>query len=1207
MAFTIYTVSDPAIVGSVMTSMAMFFGQDSWVGTSVKMGLIISLLTILAKGVLAKEGLRLDVLLLQLIVVWVMFIPKTTVTIEQFENNAPVRMVDDVPYAIALPGAVAGSFALFMTNKIETVMSGVDGKYITASGEIDPFAPAKALMRIATSPMDPARHMDINLIQTLHNAAKVCGGKDTASIRFEKEKDGFAKFANSLTEPGVVTVYNESYPFRDSGGGGEYVTCDVAKAEIAAVGAQLKMNNLGSFQKTMNGIAETTMGSRYSDNSSSAPNSNQWGDLLPILNRVAPAKAQLDSLAVANIMSYTVLSQTARNAKKTAIDEVLEIQRDAGLFQWAKDESMQAMMVSTTAPKFMDILFFIFIAATPIVMFVVVANPASGIKVAGAYVLFGLWTQSWIPMMAIISGWYQAEIKNFASPGMDGLTPEYLSALMRHVSTSTIAASNMLQSAPYMMFAIMTGSMFAMSSMVSKAAPSAAAMGGGAAGGGGGNKAGMLGGGLIGNDINPTAQMQQLRQAAAMANGSGGLRGVNPGGDAGAVNPGLATMSTGGDVMSSANATQEKSATARKSLDMQWAEAMKNSAALARSSSSFVSGQQLASEMQKVDSSVKYNSAANTVSGNGWSFDMKDGFAAASIASFGGDAGAGISTPGGKGTIAKALLGISAALQKIANDQVALARGMTQSGGTQVSSGGGIDGGNEQSAGQGIDGRKGSEFKRSAQAAEELAKTAQRIAGQSESLDQADKLTNSASSSWKGGASSEFKGGDVANRWAAMNNTPLGNSQEALQKVIGAIGGELGQRLSGQIAANQEKLRNQKSGLTEDQIAAVAAWQAMDAMRHSGKPGDNMQGLLGMAKFAAAAGFNDVSPALAQVAKAEGLVNDVNKNIKDMEDKVAPQVAAAVAIAEKKLSPEEQKQHDKAVEASLAKDKGEAEKIYNHAQGGTTRVAAEGQRRKEAQDAIFLEQDRQNKDIGAMVQAAAAAREQRNTLGGSIAAWAERNGMSVDDAKKYVEAGKADGNDRKQIRQDVAKQAAAEKQYEKARASIGMKIDESNKWRAANGVALIDKDAVMARIGGGKSGGAPDSKPTGNASEGTPKPVPSPAPSPSSPTPAPPPSAGIKAAAAVTSVLGGATAVGKHAATVVNGAPAAVGNGGNGVTPGSATIGDTQRLNLQKENNGGSVQQPVVPQGTVKKPNAASSDSGGKPGAKGQPVQKRQN
>ena len=101
MAFTIYTVSDPATVGAALQSMAMFFGQDGWVGSAIKTGLMLSLLFILAQGV-TRNGLRLDVMLVQLLVVWAMFMPKTTVTVEQFDNAAPPRVVDDVPYAIAL-------------------------------------------------------------------------------------------------------------------------------------------------------------------------------------------------------------------------------------------------------------------------------------------------------------------------------------------------------------------------------------------------------------------------------------------------------------------------------------------------------------------------------------------------------------------------------------------------------------------------------------------------------------------------------------------------------------------------------------------------------------------------------------------------------------------------------------------------------------------------------------------------------------------------------------------------------------------------------------------------------------------------------------------------------------------------------------------------------------------------------------------------
>uniref|UniRef100_UPI00135BBE7E conjugal transfer protein TraG N-terminal domain-containing protein n=1 Tax=Microbacterium sp. 18062 TaxID=2681410 RepID=UPI00135BBE7E len=175
MAFTIYTISDPVVIGSAMTSMAMFFGQESLVGSIVKTGLMFSLIFILAQTVVQK-GLRLDAMVIQLIVVWVMFIPKTTVYIEQFDNSAPPRVVDNVPYAIAMPASLAGSFALLMTNRIEQVMVNVNGDYLSVSGNVHPFTPARVLMSFAACPLEPLGCLSQNLVETMRLAVRYCSG-----------------------------------------------------------------------------------------------------------------------------------------------------------------------------------------------------------------------------------------------------------------------------------------------------------------------------------------------------------------------------------------------------------------------------------------------------------------------------------------------------------------------------------------------------------------------------------------------------------------------------------------------------------------------------------------------------------------------------------------------------------------------------------------------------------------------------------------------------------------------------------------------------------------------------------------------------------------------------------------------------------------------------------------------------------------------
>jgi len=160
---------------------------------------------ILAQTV-TNNGLRLDVMMMQLVLVWVLFLPKTTVTVEHFNNAAPPVVVDDVPYAVAFPAALAGDFSLYMTQKIETVMSSVNGNYLSVTDGISPFTPARILLSFTTCPLDPLRCMDQNMVETMGLAARYCGGGDLSNARFEKSQDVLTDFANTLTKQGSTII-----------------------------------------------------------------------------------------------------------------------------------------------------------------------------------------------------------------------------------------------------------------------------------------------------------------------------------------------------------------------------------------------------------------------------------------------------------------------------------------------------------------------------------------------------------------------------------------------------------------------------------------------------------------------------------------------------------------------------------------------------------------------------------------------------------------------------------------------------------------------------------------------------------------------------------------------------------------------------------------------------------------------------------------
>lgn len=1252
MALTIYTVSDPAVVGSVMTSMAMFFGQDSWVGGALKLALIISLLVILAKGVLAREGLRLDAMLLQLLVIMVAFIPKTTVIIEQFEHNAPTHVVDDVPYAIAMPGAIAGTFALYMTQKIETVMSSVDGKYIAPSGELDPYAPARMLMQIATAPLDPTRFVDPNLLQTIHHAARFCGKPSMTNIKFEQAKNSFAAFADEMTMDGTKTfIFDAANPYRDGGGSGRWATCEESATYIRDVGAQLESSNALMFENTMKGIAQTADTKRYSDTQTGSTNDKTAEDILPIINRVAPMHAQLNTLALANVMSYTAFAQLARDSKGN-IDDSIELQRDTGLFNWAKEESAKSLLVSATAPKFMDILFFIFIASTPIVMFVVAANPATGFKVAGAYVLFGLWTQSWIPMMAIISGWYQAEIKNFATMGTNGLTPEYLSGLMRHVSTATITASNMMQSAPYLMFAIMTGSMFAMSSMIAKVAPSGgAASGGMGSGSGAGGGTSPLGGDLVGSKSVGAIQTQQLRQAQSMVNGTSGIGGVNPGGDVASVVPGLPTLNQGGDFSSGATANSQQSAATRKSLDAQLARTMADTHALAKASSNYVKGENLANHMRAAGYNAKYDAASNSITADGKTFSFADGFKSTGSA----DVTARGSGSGGMGGFAAA---VAAGIQKIAQDVQSLSAEKKLSTNTGTSNGHGVSGTQGETASTGVSGARGSDLKNTAQSAKQLSDTAQKIASQSEALDKADALVKSAGDNTAAGSATSIKGSDVAQQWGGRNNSS--DSQTALQKVVAAIGGELGAKLSGAIAANQKMLENQGalSTLGHDAVAAAAALKALDSMSHSGAPGAKMQALTGMAKLAAAAGFNDVSPAMAQLAKAENLIADVKSNIAKMDGKVTPAVNTAVAAATTQTSDEEAAKLRANVGTQQRADGGSAANLYGGAQAGVATVDANGR----ALHASHVKNNHEPATENAtnpspLVAEAARAVWERNAVKPTAESWAQRVGMDPEKAKEAFQSGERQGFENTTARnanaeaaqQERAAVARANANPETPNESAARHIDQKNAELAEKGLPQIDKAQAMEdfnklsprekeamqsiALSGSSASGLvlKDGNGLGHLEESKPPQEPAVARavsraendaqnsggSPNTPGASPVENGtsavgailqtvngaverGTTAAGETVQAVSGATGSGTTAATVVT--EAVPSGGSDGATPGTATTGDHKGIDLSKPGGGGGTPaEPASAAPTSAKPNAQRGGSGEGPNGGGKP------
>ena len=962
MSLTIYTVSDPATIGGALQAMAMFFGQEDWVGTAIKTGLMLSLIFILAQGV-TRNGLRLDVMLVQLIVVWAMFMPKTTVTVEQFDNAAPPRVVDNIPYAIALPATVAGAFALYMTRNIEATMVNVDGDYLSISGASHPFNPARALMAITMCPSDPMGCADQNLVETMRLAARFCTNGEFANIKFSAEPNVLDAFASKMTLDAQVIIYDKSNPYIPGGGGGRVASCAESAQYLRDI-ATMEKNGAGIISTSMGGLAARSEVKKYGAIARAEDNQTRsWDEALQDINKLRDANSKMDSLAFANVTLYSLADAMKTNAN-APIDQAITIRRDSGLFEWAKAESTQSMLVSTTAPKFMDILFFVFIASTPIVMFVVAANPTGGLKVAGSYALFGMWTQSWIPMMAIIMSWYQGEIKNISSPLQ--FTPEYMAFFMRHVYTSTIAASNMMQQAPYIMFAIMTGSMMAMSGLVSKAMPSGGKGAGGGVGSGGTASSDPMTPGIPKGAIPGAAMRNAIGGGQAVFSGGSVMAATGMAGDASAALPGIAKLDVGGAASAGSSKATSLSASTRAGIQTQAQQAYSELSSMIESAGKKIGGAQMAQHMRNAGFDASFDATTGRINTEYGSFDVSNGQTNSTATQSGLKVGA--SFDSGKqvaGKVAALATGLSVAVQadagiatkqqqdvnaKAGNGQKSEDRGGT---GSTVKSNTG------ESASAGTTGTSGSDWSKMASDAKSLQNTISKLASMSESLDKADALTKQGAQTASASVGQQIDGAQVVSNWGnqapSMFKSAASSDGEAQNRVASLVQSSLSpeqkQKFDQLAAAESARMRENGSaiGLGKDQVAMAAGWSALADMAASAKsPEEKLAAQTAMAQLGKAAGLADVSSSLNAVRDGLAQVQDVEKNLDAMGKKVEPAVAAAVAQANAQLSENGTNAFKKEVTDTLAAEKAEANRLYSSANAGYEAVKAEGATRQAA-------------------------------------------------------------------------------------------------------------------------------------------------------------------------------------------------------------------------------------------------------------------
>ncbi|MEC4718214.1 conjugal transfer protein TraG N-terminal domain-containing protein [Noviherbaspirillum sp. CPCC 100848] len=470
MAVTVYSLGDLEIIRAGLTAVAMLFDSGNTdlftgagaagLGHAAGFGLMVSVGWIAMKVIVGQPfapGHLLAVMLAYII----MFVPKVTMNIEDIYTGQ-VAVVDGVPLGVALPGGVISGVSRSITLKIDQALRTADAETSTLSenGMVSP----------------------LKLMLAARGAALVDEAFTLSMSRYISEcTDGIPPNAASSAASPFLFLQNPFqnyltaiYPFGSSPSSAnqwttpEFVTCtDAANKLDTKLREIISGPDFDEYLTQRMGVNRPagTMGGRWTAN-----------DLQVYINNFATAGTDAQNV-MAQLATSDIIADTYRCG---ALDKADAISCSAAMrsaVEGAKfDSAGRGSVFARTMIPSMNVFMFLFFAISPLIAVVIAVSGMHGVtKVMPNYLLFGVWTQSWLPMAAIINHFILRQSKEAAERGLitaDGLPLRSGVEFYDLLSTKIAAASDLLASTPIVTFAIISGSVMGLAQLASKAGDS---------------------------------------------------------------------------------------------------------------------------------------------------------------------------------------------------------------------------------------------------------------------------------------------------------------------------------------------------------------------------------------------------------------------------------------------------------------------------------------------------------------------------------------------------------------------------------------------------------------------------------------------------------------------------------------------------------------------------------------------------------------
>ncbi|MCS3805829.1 conjugal transfer mating pair stabilization protein TraG [Chromobacterium alkanivorans] len=469
--FNIYVLGDVSSFQSALNAVAMTFNQKGFLNSAFMVGglvmLISAILFMIGKqsdgsvpGVMGPVSGMFGLFA----VVWTSTIPTSVIVNDIYTGNA--AKIDNVPLIVSLPAGAFTTAGYKIFDLANTTYQSVNGSYmgVSQNGFVMPLKLLFSLRR-------GIERADVNIAASLKSFILDCtANSNSFSMKdLQRSADAINYVLTHARDSGLTNYFSKAYP------NGTPVSCNEAAASISQdINVSFLSGTNSDFTEMLNTSMreKNPLGAKF-----------QQSDVENVLDTMLPGtwKAAIDANGVAqdtrgfmlNALAFNTLTNTFNcmgsntdiasfNACNIQLTQAFEQSRNDAA---AAGSFFTKMMMP--AMVFMQIMFFSF---APLIVIYGVMKGGGALGMYVKYLLFGVWTSSWLPFSAVIQMYIQNDVSDkLEQIPASMLTLGNFAQIYYDVLASRLSvASDMLAATPLVSLAMLTGSAMAVTSLAGR-------------------------------------------------------------------------------------------------------------------------------------------------------------------------------------------------------------------------------------------------------------------------------------------------------------------------------------------------------------------------------------------------------------------------------------------------------------------------------------------------------------------------------------------------------------------------------------------------------------------------------------------------------------------------------------------------------------------------------------------------------------------